>query len=144
VAVTTDIIVGFPGETAADFDASLDFVQRMQFAGGHVFTYSERPGTPAASFPGSIPHTERKARNARMQSVLLEAEQTYRQSFVGQELAVLWESALPQAASGWELSGLTDNYLRVRATSETHLWNRITPVKLTHINQHDLVGQVLC
>jgi threonylcarbamoyladenosine tRNA methylthiotransferase MtaB len=144
VALTTDIIVGFPAETAADFDASLDFVQRMHFAGGHVFTYSERPGTPAAGFPGAVPHVERKTRYARMQAVISQAELDFRQSFLGQELDVLWETAQPQSVSGWELSGLTDNYLRVQATSAARLWNRITPVKLTHINQHALVGQVLC
>jgi threonylcarbamoyladenosine tRNA methylthiotransferase MtaB len=142
VAITTDIIVGFPGETQAEFVDSLDFLHGMNFAGGHVFTYSERSGTAAARMLGSVPHAERKARNARMQAVLAESEAAYQQAFLGMQLDVLWESAKAHDAQGWELSGLTDNYLRVHSHAPDQLWNQITPVQLTALTRHGLVGMV--
>ena len=142
LAITTDIITGFPGETEAEFQASLAFVERMNFAGGHVFTYSERPGTLAARLPAKVPHNKRKERNALMQTVFSQAERTYQQSFLGQELDVLWEKAIEYSPSKWELSGLTDNYLRVHSHATTPLWNQITPVKLIELSQYGLIGQI--
>jgi threonylcarbamoyladenosine tRNA methylthiotransferase MtaB len=142
VAITTDIIVGFPGESEAEFVESLDFVQAMQFAGGHVFTYSERPGTAAASMPDTVPFPERKSRNARMQAVLSEASGEYRERFEGQQLSVLWESVTALSPQHWELSGLTDNYLRVHAQGTPALWNQITPVHLTSVTADGLRGTI--
>jgi threonylcarbamoyladenosine tRNA methylthiotransferase MtaB len=142
ISITTDIIVGFPGETEAEFAESLEFVRQMRFAGGHVFTYSERPGTAAARMPGHVPHPERKARNLQMQSVLAESESSYQQAFMGMQLDVLWESAAQNSSQDWVLSGLTGNYLRVHAHAPTLLWNQITPVKLTALSGHGLVGTV--
>lgn len=143
VAVTTDIIVGFPGETDDEFQESLDFVRSMQFAGGHVFTYSERPGTVAARLPGKVSHHIRKARNNFMQQVLAQTEATYQQGFLGQELNVLWETAKPLGDKEYELNGITDNYLRVRSHSKHQLSNRITPVRLIDIAQHTLIGMLI-
>ncbi|HES58098.1 MAG TPA: MiaB/RimO family radical SAM methylthiotransferase, partial [Firmicutes bacterium] len=70
VAITTDVIAGFPGESQAEFEESLAFVRAMNFAGGHVFTYSARPGTAAARMPDQVPHPQRKTRNARLRAVL--------------------------------------------------------------------------
>src|SRR5512142_1372030 len=103
----------------------------MQFAGGHVFTYSARAGTAAARFPDQVPMALRKERNARMRAVLAEAAQKYRLGFLGQTLPVLWEAAQGVGPDGWHLSGLTDNYLRVSALAPGDLWNQITPVDLT-------------
>ena len=131
IAVTTDIIVGFPGESEAEFEASLDFVRRMEFAGGHVFTYSPRPGTAAARMGDQVPHAVRKARNARMQAVFAESGERYRARFLGATRQVLWESAVAFGPQGWTLSGLTDNYLRVHAQAPRNLWNRLSTVRLT-------------
>src|SRR5690606_5755147 len=89
VAITTDIITGFPGETEAEFAETLAFVRQMGFAGGHVFTYSAREGTAAARMAGQVPHALRKERNAQVRAVLNEASASYRAQFVGQELPVL-------------------------------------------------------
>ena len=140
VAITTDVIVGFPGETDSEFEQSRDFVRSMHFAGGHVFTYSERPSTAAARMPGSVPHAVRKLRNASMQSVLATSEAAYQQSFLGTQADVLWESAQEYEHQDWELSGLTDNYLRVLSHAPAKLWNCITPVQLTGYTEHGLVG----
>ncbi len=134
VAITTDIIVGFPGESEAEFAESLAFVESLPLAGGHVFTYSERPGTAAARMPNPVPHGVRKERNARMRAVLAEAAAGYRARFVGRTLTVLWERATRLDADGlWVLEGLTDNYLRVRARAPQNLWNRLTPVRLLRV-----------
>ena len=78
VAITTDIIAGFPGETDAEFAESVEFVQEMEFAGGHPFSYSPRPGTGAARMGGQIPPDVRKDRNAHYRSLLDSAAQAYR------------------------------------------------------------------
>lgn len=142
VAITTDIIVGFPAESEAEFQESLDFVRAMRFAGGHVFTYSERPGTAAARMSDSVPHPIRKARNAQMQSALAETALVYQERFIGRQLSVLWESATELEPEHWELSGLTDNYLRVSAAALSNLRNRITPVLLESAN-HGALHAVL-
>ena len=148
VAITTDIIVGFPGEDEAEFADSLAFVQAMQFAGGHVFAYSERPGTAAMRLPGAVPHSVRKERSLRMRLALAESSAAYRAGFVSSSLPVLWESTHGFGPQGWELSGLTDNYLRVSAFSPEPISNRIMMVNLTSViddgMQGQLVGLVVC
>jgi threonylcarbamoyladenosine tRNA methylthiotransferase MtaB len=142
VAITTDVIVGFPGESDAEFAESLDFVRRMRFAGGHVFTYSARPGTAAARMAGQVDHLLRKERNAQMRQVFAEAALDYQQRFLGSVLPVLWESAAALEPQGWRMSGLTDNYLRVTAHAGQHLWNRITPVRLSELREGGVYGTV--
>jgi len=142
VAITTDVIVGFPGEDEAEFEQSLEFVRQMRFAGGHVFTYSPRPGTAAARMPHQVPHALRKERNARMRAVLDESARAYQRRFLGTQLPVLWESATAIGPQGWTISGLTDNYLRVRAQAPRQLWNQITPVTLTEWSEQGLIGQI--
>jgi len=142
VAITTDIITGFPGESEAEFQESLAFVRQMHFAGGHVFTYSARPGTAALRLPDQVPHPLRKERNACMRAVFAEASQAYQSAFIGQVMPVLWESAAGLGEDGWEMSGLTGNYLRVNARSSRSLWNQITPVRLSALTPDGLFGQV--
>ena len=140
IAITTDVIVGFPGESDSEFEESLEFVRQMNFADGHVFTYSPRPGTAAARMPNQVPHATRKARNARMRTILEQSAQAYQNRFVGKQLPVLWESATALGPQGWTVSGLTDNYLRVRAQAPQRLWNQITPVTLTGWTEQGLIG----
>jgi threonylcarbamoyladenosine tRNA methylthiotransferase MtaB len=140
VAITTDIIAGFPGESDTEFEESLAFVRQMDFAGGHVFTYSARPGTAAARMPGQVKESNRKARNARLRQALSESASRYQLEFVGQVLPVLWESASGLGPQGWQMSGLTDNYLRVRTHAPLSLWNQITPVRLTAQAGEEILG----
>ena len=143
VAITTDVIVGFPGETEAEFLETLEFIKSMNFAGGHVFTYSARPGTPAARMQSQVRHELRKERNAALRVVLEEAARSYRSGFIGQTLSVLWESKNQLNEQGWQLEGLTDNYLRVQATAMEPRWNQIDPVRLTAETTDGLKG-ILC
>ena len=131
LALTTDIITGFPGEDENEFAESLAFVQQMRFSGGHAFTYSARPGTAAAHMPGQVPHADGKQRNAQVREVLSASAQAYRQQFIGQELSVLWEAGSKVGPDGWTLHGLTDNYLRVYTQGPQHLWNTISRVRIT-------------
>lgn len=144
VAITTDIIVGFPGETEQEFEESVAFVRNMNFAGGHVFTYSERPGTAAARMPNPVPMPVRKERNERMRAVLEESAARYRQRFLGRTLTVLWEATSTLGPQGWTLTGLTDNYLRVQAVAPRDLWNELTPVRLVRENGSGvLIGELV-
>jgi threonylcarbamoyladenosine tRNA methylthiotransferase MtaB len=142
MAITTDVIVGFPGENEAEFAESIDFVRQIGFAGGHVFTYSARQGTAAAGMPDQVPHVVRKERSAVMRQLLAESAGRYQDRFLGQVLPVLWESATGYGPDGWHLSGLTDNYLRVSTRAPHQCWNRITPVRLMSIQGEVLQGQL--
>jgi len=143
IAITTDIMVGFPGESEKEFIEGLEFVRSMKFAAGHVFSYSMRPGTSAAHLPGSVPFSERKRRSALMRAVLAASRNDYQRAWIGKQVSVLWEKVNQQGAC-WQLEGLTDNYLRVRADAEENLWNNFSQVHLKEIiNAHDLKGDIV-
>jgi threonylcarbamoyladenosine tRNA methylthiotransferase MtaB len=143
IAITTDLIVGFPGETENEFSESAAFVAEMAFARGHVFTYSERPGTAAAGMPGQVPYPTRKIRNAQIREILAQTERAYQDHFLGQHRPVLWERADKLDNGGWRVTGLTDNYLRTFATTTRRLWNQITLVKLTGSNGRGMIGKIM-
>jgi len=112
VAVTTDVIVGFPGESEKEFEASRAFVAATGFARTHVFPYSPRPGTEAVDLPDPVSPAEIKARTAAMIESAAVAERRFRASHRGERVSVLWEE---RRDGHWH--GLTDNYLRVRAAA---------------------------
>jgi len=144
IAITTDLIVGFPGETQEDFDTTERFVRSIGFAGGHVFTYSPRPGTAAYKMEGRVPIHTAKERNAILQKTLREIGHEYRDAFIGREKGVLWESNSMNEDGNRRISGLTDNYIRVYAESAVDLWNQITPVRLKehHHRRNALWGKI--
>jgi threonylcarbamoyladenosine tRNA methylthiotransferase MtaB len=143
VAVTTDIIVGFPGETDEEFQESMQFVNAMGFAQAHVFMYSARPGTSAALLPGRIPHQIAQYRSRQLRMVQEQSSHEYRKDFVGKNLVVLWEVASPIKKNKWEMKGITDNYLRVRALSNHNLWNTLTPVRIIASENGELKAEFL-
>ena len=138
--LTTDIIVGFPGETAADFAASLEFAAEMQFSDIHAFPYSSRPGTSAAYFHSQVAEPEKRARMGEMLALSAESALRFRESQLGTLRPVLWERA---SGSGSLWSGLTDNYLRVRAVSDSPLSNRITDARLTELEGDWVMAEVM-
>jgi threonylcarbamoyladenosine tRNA methylthiotransferase MtaB len=142
-AITTDVIAGFPGETDEEFAESLAFIREMDFAGGHAFTYSPRPGTGAARLGGQIRHEVRKERNAILRDVFAEGARAYRQRFLGQKMSVLWESVAQMDGQGWQMEGLTGNYLRVAAIAPEALWNEISEVKLRVLKQDKVEGEIV-
>ncbi|MCP3963817.1 MAG: tRNA (N(6)-L-threonylcarbamoyladenosine(37)-C(2))-methylthiotransferase MtaB [bacterium] len=112
LALTTDVIVGFPRETAGEFADSLAFVERLAFARPHVFTYSSRLGTDAATLPEQVPFAEKKARVTEMLAVARASDESFRRRWLGESLEVVWEDR-----KGGRWSGLSDNYVRVFADS---------------------------
>jgi threonylcarbamoyladenosine tRNA methylthiotransferase MtaB len=143
VAITTDIIAGFPGETEKEFAQTLDFVCEMNFAGGHVFTYSPRPGTGAARMKGQVKPELRKKRNHILHDVLEESATPYREKFIGRTMSVLWESTSEMGERGWLMEGLTENYLRVQAFAPAPRWNEIDRVVVDECVGEKLKGNIL-
>ena len=139
VAITTDVIAGFPGETDVEFQETLDFVAAMRFARVHIFPYSSRPGTPAAQFSQQVPAPVKHQRSQMLSEVAHQPEMAFRSQFIGRTLEVLWET---QNARG-EWSGLTDNYIRVLTRSSSDLSNQIVPVRIIGLSGHGLAGEIL-
>ncbi|HLF79884.1 MAG TPA: tRNA (N(6)-L-threonylcarbamoyladenosine(37)-C(2))-methylthiotransferase MtaB [Dehalococcoidia bacterium] len=137
VAITTDVIVGFPGETGAEFEESYQFCREMAFAGIHVFPYSQRSGTLAYKMASQLPEPAKKERVHRLIDLATEMSAAYRGRDVGREVEVLWEN---QREGMWE--GLTDTYIRVRASSGADLKNRITTARITGLADDGLSGEV--
>ncbi|MBE0410683.1 MAG: MiaB/RimO family radical SAM methylthiotransferase, partial [Anaerolineales bacterium] len=104
VAITTDIIVGFPGESESEFTESLTFVKRMEFSGGHVFTYSSRHGTAASRMPNHFTMTVRKERNAVMRACIGQSAIRYQRKFLGKVMTVLWENSIQTDQNSWVLN----------------------------------------
>jgi len=142
VAITTDIIAGFPGETDEEFAETLEFVKSMRFAGGHVFSYSARPGTPAARMKGQVRRETVKARSALLRTVLAESAEAYRRQFIGKTTSVLWEATSILTDEGWQIEGLTENYIRVTAVAPEPRWNRVDDVYLTGLRENGLAGKL--
>jgi len=148
VIITTDLIVGFPGETEADFAEGMEFVEEMRFAHAHIFPFSARAGTTAAQYANQLTNAVKKERSARMHALVEERGRAERQHFVGSTRSVLWEGeGQPTDDEPGRLlwTGLTDNYLRVMASApaEVDLRNRITPVRLAELNGDTLFGELM-
>jgi len=139
VAITTDLIVGFPGESDEEFATSYEFVARMAFARLHVFPYSARPGTPAATAPDQVPPAIKKARARQMIALGQRMSVAFQQAFVGQTLEVLWEHKR-NTSRGCTWSGLTDNYIRVISGSEADLTNTLLPTHLIAVTSSGMRG----
>ena len=135
--ITTDLIVGFPGETEEDFQASLAFVEKCGFSALHVFPYSRRPGTPAAAMAGQVPSVEKKRRAGVAGELARRLQGQYLQSLVGQELEVLFEE---ERDGLWQ--GHAPNYVLVRAPGEG-LHNIIKAVQVTAVDGPALLGELV-
>ena len=139
--ITTDIIVGFPGESPEDFARSLDFAQRMEFSDIHVFPYSQRPGTSAVYLGRQVPESEKRRRMGETLALSAEAHRRFRQRQLGTERSVLWERSSGTENGLW--SGLTDNYVRVKTAVESDLGNEITNARLTNIEDDWVLSEVV-
>lgn len=141
LSVTTDIIVGFPGESEADFAESLAFVEAMAFARLHIFRYSARTGTAAASMSGQVSPPLIAERGRQMHALGERLERAFRQRFLGRTLDVLWEADEPDG-DGLVWSGLSDNYLRVSASGGPELRNVVSPVRMVADTPGGLRGEL--
>jgi threonylcarbamoyladenosine tRNA methylthiotransferase MtaB len=141
VAITTDVIAGFPGETETEFEETEGFCREMAFAGMHVFPYSQRTGTAAAKMPGQVSEPLKKERVYRLMATADEMAKAYRHRFLGTTQTALWETSRDDEGERvWE--GLTDTYIRVRARGPRDLENTITPVRFTGLGEGSMVGEI--
>lgn len=139
IAITTDVIVGFPGEEETDFEATCELVKELEFSDLHVFQYSIREGTPAADFPEQVHSRVKKKRSKQLREIGAELKENYRRQFKGHKLQVLIEENRDRT-TGF-LTGLTDNYLRVAVKGADELAGELVPVKLK-INEGKLIGEL--
>ncbi|MBE3585524.1 MAG: tRNA (N(6)-L-threonylcarbamoyladenosine(37)-C(2))-methylthiotransferase MtaB [Thermoanaerobacter sp.] len=141
VAITTDIIVGFPGETDSQFENTFNFVREMAFARLHVFKYSPRRGTAAASFPDQVSAPVKEARSRRLIALGEELARSFAASHIGREVKVLVEEELPGMQGFY--TGLTDNYLRVSFPSREDVVGQLVTVKVAETRGPDLKGWII-
>ncbi len=123
--VGTDVIAGFPGEGECEFESSLEFIRSMNFANVHIFTYSPRPGTPAAGFAGQVAPEIAAARHEKLAAVAAESAARFRAAQTGMELPVIFEEEKNGMLHGW-----SDNYLPVSVPCGAFPVGRIVRVKL--------------
>ncbi len=139
LTLTTDIIVGFPGETEAEWKATYAYIEALRFAHIHIFTYSPREGTKAARMGGHLTKDTKRARSQALHTLAARMKSEHLQSFLGQVRPVLWEGDSTLTDDGqrrWQ--GYTDNYLRVvtHTAPEVDLENKLLPVQLSaHDNE---------
>ena len=136
-AVTTDMIVAFPGETEAEFEESLAFIRRCGFADMHIFPYSRRPGTPADKMPGQHNNATKESRSRAAIAVAEEMSLAYRNSLIGTTQEVLFEEV-----SGEYFTGHAPNYVKVYAPGE-NLHNKLRSVRLTALYKDGLLGEIV-
>jgi threonylcarbamoyladenosine tRNA methylthiotransferase MtaB len=141
VAITTDIMVGFPGESDEEFEQSYSFCQQAGFANIHVFPFSPRLETAAARMPKQIKDKVKQERNQRMLELSRSSRRRFCEQFLGQTMPVLWEQETSPRSGIY--SGLTSNYIRVFAHSEKPLSNEITPVKLVEFHNQGIWGETM-
>ncbi len=143
LSLSTDIILGFPGETEHDFAQSMAFVREIDFARLHAFTYSARPGTAAARMNDQISKDQKKERTRRMIELGKALSLEFHQRFEGQIRPVLWESSIGADQDGLRWAGYTDNYIRVMANGPVDLFNQITPVELHTAREENIAGRLV-
>lgn len=130
VRITSDVIVGFPGETNEEFAISESFIREMNFAGLHVFRYSIRPGTPASRLRNQISTKIKKERSAKLLTLSNEIEVNFAKSLLNTSQSVLWEQITGSTPEGFINTGYTDNYMRVKTIHPRDLTNHITVTQL--------------
>lgn len=141
LAVTTDVMVGFPGEREAEFGESYRFVKAMQFAKIHVFKYSARAGTLAATMPGQVSSGLKMERSRAMLDLAESGSRSFQRRFLGRRMEVLWEGRGQRQDTLWK--GLTSNYIRVMTRSDLPLANAITSTRLKTLDKRGVWGEIV-
>ena len=143
VGITTDIIVGFPGETDEMFRAGYDFMKAVNFSEMHVFPYSKRTGTPAARMDNQV---DEEIKNARVQELIDLSEEmqlSYANQFVGKTLTVIPEKSAKDAPSRLTQHGFSDNYLQVFFEGDDKIQGELCQVKITEAGVNECRGQLV-
>ncbi|MGL5207502.1 MAG: MiaB/RimO family radical SAM methylthiotransferase, partial [Acidaminococcaceae bacterium] len=139
VSITTDVIVGFPGETEENFETTKEFIKSCGFSKIHIFPFSPRKGTPAASFGGAVQEKVKQSRAEELAEVDKEGHDRYCSSMLNKAVSVLFEQ---KSAEGfWE--GLSGNYIRVYVKSEENLSGKIRKVLLKDLHKDGMTGELI-
>lgn len=136
--ITTDIIVGFPGEGEGEFEETVAFVKKCGFSQVHVFPYSKREGTKAAEMQGMVPQEEKARRSKVLRQVVKQIQEDFLQKQLGQQLSVLFEKQENEIASGYSL-----HYCQVEVKTEEKLTNQVKLVAIQEIRDGKLVGYLI-
>lgn len=136
-AITTDVIVGFPGETEAEFQETADFVSQVGFYEMHIFKYSRRQGTPAADMPGQLTEAQKAARSERLMKLEREMSRAFRETFVGQTVSVLFEERIEREDGIWWI-GHTPHYVKAACRGQAGE-NRILPCHIESFLEEDML-----
>ncbi len=139
--ITTDIMVGFPGETDEEFSNSLEFAKSMEFSDIHIFKYSQRPGTPAATYPNQVPPSVKEKRSKEMEKVRNASFSKYLDGFLNKEMEVLFEQPW-ENHEGW-YEGKTTNYITVYVKSDEDLAFKYKTVRLEKSTSTGIIGTIL-
>lgn len=138
IAITTDVIVGFPNETEEDFNETIEFVKELKLAGGHVFPFSSRNGTPAAKMSGQLTKQEKHERCKKLIKVFDELEEKYYKMYVGKDVIVI-----PETYQDGYLIGHTDNYLKVKFKGCEELLGKDVNVLLEKYEDKIMIGRIM-
>ncbi len=138
VAITTDIMVGFPGESETEFQESMDFIRKVGFAKAHVFSYSKRPGTKAALYDNQVSDIKKSERSKRMISLVSDLHNEFINSQVNTVQEVLFEGIKNENYYGY-----TPNYTYVKVYSDKNIKNKILKVKITGIEKDYCIGNLI-
>jgi len=137
-AITTDIMVGFAGETQEEFNQSLNFAKEIKFAKSHIFAYSRRSGTIAYNLPNQVTKSEKSNRSKMMIEATLETEKEFLNNQIGKTVSVLFETS----ENGF-IEGYTENYSRVKVKSEKACSGEILKVKIVSTEEDYCIGELL-
>ncbi|MBQ5840321.1 MAG: tRNA (N(6)-L-threonylcarbamoyladenosine(37)-C(2))-methylthiotransferase MtaB [Clostridia bacterium] len=135
-AITTDVMVGFPGESEEEFRRSMEFVKKIDFSQAHVFSYSRRPGTVADRMTGQVPAAVKAARSRQLIAVCEESARRYAAAYIGKQVNVLLETPHEDGT----VTGHTDTYLTVRVNTSCGS-GELIPVTITAFAGNELIGE---
>ena len=138
-AIGADVMVGFPGETAAEFDETCRLIEELPFTYLHVFTYSARPGTPAAGLKGQVPVRVARERNRVLRDLAADKKLAFMRSFVSRSIDAITLNVTGRDEEGDYTEGLTDNYLPIRVKGK-HSPNRWIPARIEGVREDALMG----
>ena len=136
--ITTDLIVGFPGETEEEFSQTLDFIRKCAFSQMHIFPYSRRQGTPAAAMPGQLSNAEKAQRAQRAAEVAGALRRSWLTGWIGKTVEVLFEE---EKEGFWR--GYTPQYVEVTVSGEENLHNTLRRVRLTAAGEDKIFGTLV-
>jgi tRNA-2-methylthio-N6-dimethylallyladenosine synthase len=139
--ITSDIIVGFPGETTSDFEETVKLVEQVGYDGLYIFKYSERRGTPAANFDDDVSREEKSARFMKLDDAQRQLQKQIYESYLGRELNVIVERQSSKAAS--DMTGHSTCHKVVNFPGSDAMLGNIVQVRITQAKQNSLYGEVI-